>query len=70
VFTQLGRSGGCTLPQFEAVSLLISLVLCSGVDQQEIIDQLKGMRCPSPTPMDGGIVSSFADGIAKAFEAC
>jgi len=39
--------------QAKAVSRLISLALRSGVDQQEIIDQLKGIRCPSPTLTDG-----------------
>ncbi|MDR2666394.1 MAG: vitamin B12-dependent ribonucleotide reductase [Endomicrobium sp.] len=69
VFTQLGKSGGCTSSQAEAVGRLISLSLRSGVDQQEIIDQLKGIRCPSPTIFDGGVILSCADAIAKALEA-
>ncbi|MDR1784173.1 MAG: vitamin B12-dependent ribonucleotide reductase [Endomicrobium sp.] len=68
VFTQLGKSGGCTSSQAEAVGRLISLSLRSGVDQQEIIDQLKGIRCPSPTIFDGGAILSCADAIAKALE--
>ncbi|OEG71524.1 hypothetical protein ATZ36_14275 [Candidatus Endomicrobiellum trichonymphae] len=55
--------------QAEAVSRLISLALRSGVDQQEIIDQLKGIRCPSPTLTDGGVILSCADAVAKALEA-
>jgi ribonucleoside-diphosphate reductase alpha chain len=66
VFTQLGKSGGCTSSQAEAISRLVSLALRSGVDQQEIIDQLKGIRCPSPTLTDGGIILSCADAVAKA----
>jgi ribonucleoside-diphosphate reductase alpha chain len=69
VFTQLGKSGGCTSSQAEAVARLISLALRSGVDQQEIINQLKGIRCPSPTIADGNAVLSCADAIAKALEA-
>ncbi|GHT03752.1 ribonucleotide-diphosphate reductase subunit alpha [Endomicrobiia bacterium] len=69
VFTQLGKSGGCTSSQAEAISRLISLALRSGVDQQGIIDQLKGIRCPSPTLADGGIILSCADAVAKALEA-
>jgi ribonucleoside-diphosphate reductase alpha chain len=42
VFTQLDKSEGCTSPQAEAVGCLISLALRS-VDQQEIIEQQKGM---------------------------
>jgi ribonucleoside-diphosphate reductase alpha chain len=68
VFTQLGKSGGCTSSQAEAVGRLISLSLRSGVDQQEIIDQLKGIRCPSSIIFDGGAVLSCADAIAKALE--
>ncbi|MDR3253578.1 MAG: adenosylcobalamin-dependent ribonucleoside-diphosphate reductase, partial [Endomicrobium sp.] len=69
VFTQLGKSGGCTSSQAEAISRLISLALRSGVDQYSIINQLKGIRCPSPILSEGGVILSCADAIAKALEA-
>ncbi|MDR1434357.1 vitamin B12-dependent ribonucleotide reductase [Candidatus Endomicrobiellum devescovinae] len=69
VFTQLGKSGGCTSSQAEAISRLISLALRSGVNQNEIISQLKGIRCPSPTLAQGGAILSCADAVAKALEA-
>jgi ribonucleoside-diphosphate reductase alpha chain len=68
VFTQLGKSGGCTSSQAEAVSRLISLALRSGISQDEILYQLKGIRCPSPTLAEGGAVLSCADAIAKALD--
>jgi ribonucleoside-diphosphate reductase alpha chain len=68
VFTQLGKSGGCTSSQAEAVSRMISLALRSGISQEEIVFQLKGIRCPSPTLAEGGAVLSCADAIAKALE--
>ncbi|MDR0723819.1 MAG: vitamin B12-dependent ribonucleotide reductase [Endomicrobium sp.] len=69
VFTQLGKSGGCTSSQAEAISRLISLALRSGVDKQAIIKQIKGIRCPSPTLAEGGVILSCADALAKALEA-
>lgn len=69
VFTQLGKSGGCTSSQSEAIARLISLSLRSGIDQQDIIGQLKGIRCPSPTLAEGGAILSCADAVAKALEA-
>lgn len=66
LFTQLGKSGGCTASQAEAVSRLISLALRSGVGHEQIVNQLKGIRCPSPTLTEGGAVLSCADAIAKA----
>ena len=69
LFTQLGKSGGCTSSQSEAIARLISLSLRSGIDQQEVIDQLKGIRCPSPTLAEGGAILSCADAVAKALEA-
>jgi ribonucleoside-diphosphate reductase alpha chain len=68
VFTQLGKSGGCTASQAEAVSRLISLALRSGISQEELLYQLKGIRCPSPTLAEGGAILSCADAIAKALE--
>lgn len=69
VFTQLGKSGGCTSSQAEAISRLISLALSSGVDQQTIIEQIKGIRCPSPALAESGAILSCADAVAKALEA-
>jgi ribonucleoside-diphosphate reductase alpha chain len=69
VFTQLGKSGGCTSSQSEAISRLVSLALRSGIDQYSIIKQLKGIRCPSPALVENGVVLSCADAVAKALEA-
>ena len=68
VFTQLGKSGGCTATQSEAIARLISLALRSRVDTARIIEQLKGIRCPSPTLTEGGAILSCPDAIAKALE--
>ena len=42
VFSTIGKSGGNAAAQSEAISRLISLVLSSGVDPQEVISELKG----------------------------
>lgn len=71
VFTSLGRGGGCP-SQSEAASRLASMSLRAGVDVQEVIDQLKGIRCMSTikrAAMSGGIkVLSCPDAIGKAIE--
>lgn len=71
VFTSLGRGGGCP-SQSEAAARLASMALRAGVDVQEIIDQLKGIRCMSTIKrgaMSGGIrVLSCPDAIGKAIE--
>jgi ribonucleoside-diphosphate reductase alpha chain len=46
VFANLGRAGGCP-SQSEATSRLISTALRSGMDVENIIEQLKGIRCHS-----------------------
>ena len=71
VFTSLGRNGGCP-SQSEATARLISMALRAGVDVQEIINQLKGIRCMS-TLRQGSIsgnlkVLSCPDAIGKALE--
>ncbi|NCB39071.1 MAG: vitamin B12-dependent ribonucleotide reductase, partial [Erysipelotrichia bacterium] len=71
VFTSLGRNGGCP-SQSEATARLVSMALRAGIDVQEIIDQLKGIRCMSTLKkgaMSGGIkVLSCPDAIGKAIE--
>jgi len=68
VFTQMGKSGGCTASQAEAVGRLISLALRSGIEPEVIVKQLKGIRCPTPLWQPGGMVLSCSDAVAKALE--
>lgn len=73
VFTNLGRAGGCP-SQSEATSRLISLALRSGVKVEDVIDQLKGIRCMNTMRQggikqsDGTVVLSCPDAIGKAIE--
>lgn len=74
VFTNLGRSGGCP-SQSEATARLISLALRSGVNPEEVVEQLKGIRCLSTIAgksqgkqPDGTRVLSCPDAIGKHLE--
>ena len=67
VFTNTGRAGGCP-SQSEATARLVSIALRAGVDGDELIHQLKGIRCPSCLRQKGVPVTSCPDAIAKAIE--
>ncbi|MDM8008599.1 MAG: TSCPD domain-containing protein, partial [Phycisphaerae bacterium] len=54
VFAAMGKGGGCAASQTEAVSRLISLALRSGIDKDQIIKQIKGVRCPNQAWEKGG----------------
>jgi ribonucleoside-diphosphate reductase alpha chain len=68
VFAQMGKGGGCAASQAEAVGRLISLALRSGVATESILEEIKGIRCPSPLLGKGGVVLSCPDAIGKAIE--
>ncbi len=68
VFTQMGKAGGCAASQLEAIGRLVSLAFRSGVDVKVIIEQLRGIRCPSPSWEKGCRIFSCADAIARVIE--
>ena len=68
LFTQMGKAGGCAASQLEAVARLVSLALRSGMDISSVIEQLRGIRCPSPSWEKGKRIFSCADAIARVIE--
>lgn len=68
VFATIGKSGRSTTAKTEAIGRLVSLALRSGVDVEEIIDQLKGIGGEHPVFQDGGLVLSIPDAIARVLE--
>lgn len=66
VFNTMGKAGGCVASQTEAIGRLISLALRSGVQEDEVIKQLIGIRCHKPYGFGKDQVLSCADAVAKA----
>lgn len=67
VFTNTGRAGGCP-SQSEATSRLVSIALRAGLDTKPIIEQLKGIRCPSTIRQKDMKVLSCPDAIGRLIE--
>ncbi len=67
VFTNTGRAGGCP-SQSEATSRLVSIALRSGLDAKSIVEQLKGIRCPSTIKQKDLKVLSCPDAIGRLVE--
>ena len=68
VFAVMGKSGGCAASQTEAISRLVSLGLRCGIDPEQIVKQMKGVRCPNQAWQKGGKIYSCSDAIGKALE--
>lgn len=68
VFMHMGKAGGCAMSQLEAIGRLVSLALRSGIEVSSIVEQLRGIRCPSPSWEKGGRIFSCSDAIARAVE--
>ena len=67
VFTSTGKAGGCP-SQSEATARLASIALRSGISVDEILDQLKGIRCPSTIRQQGLKCTSCPDAIGRAIK--
>ena len=67
VFTSTGKAGGCP-SQSEATARLVSIALRSGVSINEILDQLRGIRCPSTIRHAGMKCTSCPDAIARVIK--
>jgi ribonucleoside-diphosphate reductase alpha chain len=68
LFTQMGKAGGCAASQLEALGRLVSLGFRSGIEVKSIIEQLRNIRCPSPSWEKGQRIFSCADAIARVIE--
>jgi ribonucleoside-diphosphate reductase alpha chain len=68
IFNSIGKSGGCAQSQTESTGRMVSLALRSGIGAEEIINQLKGIRCNIPYGFGANIIYSCADAIGKALE--
>ena len=68
LFTQMGKAGGCAASQLEAIGRLVSLGFRSGIEVKSIIEQLRNIRCPSPSWERGQRIFSCADAIARVVE--
>lgn len=68
VFAQMGKAGGFFAAKVEAIGRLISLALRSNVAPESIIEELKGIRGPSPIWTEEGTILSLPDAISKVLE--
>ncbi|MCG8637554.1 MAG: vitamin B12-dependent ribonucleotide reductase [Desulfobacterales bacterium] len=68
IFATIGKSGKSTQAKTEAIGRLISLALRSGIEVEEIIGQIKGIRGEHAVFQEGGLVYSIPDAISKVLE--
>ncbi len=68
VFATIGKSGKSTTAKTEAIGRLISLALRSGVEVEDIIEQIKGISGEHTVFQNGITVLSIPDAIGKILE--
>lgn len=69
LFTTMGKAGGCAASQSEAIGRLVSLAWRSGLQARQVIKQLQGISCHSPSGFGENKILSCADAVAKAIQA-
>ncbi len=68
IFNSIGKAGGCSASQSEAIGRLVSLALRSDIEPEAVIKHLKGISCHKPRGLGKNKVLSCADAIARALE--
>jgi ribonucleoside-diphosphate reductase alpha chain len=68
VFARLGKAGGCASAQTEIIGRLVSLCLRAGVAIEEILDQIRLVKCDRAYGFGADKVWSCGDAIGKALE--
>jgi len=69
LFATMGKAGGCASSQAEAIARMVSLAFRCGIPIDDVIRQLRGIRCHQPAWEAGGErILSCADAVAKVIE--
>ena len=68
LFTTMGKAGGCAASQSEAIGRMVSLAWRSGIQARQVIKQLLGISCHSPSGFGENKILSCADAVAKAIQ--
>jgi ribonucleoside-diphosphate reductase alpha chain len=66
LFTTMGKAGGCAASQSEAIGRMVSLAWRSGIQARQVIKQLQGISCHSPSGFGENKILSCADAVARA----
>ncbi len=68
LFTTMGKAGGCAASQSEAIGRMVSLAWRSGIQARQVVKQLQGISCHSPSGFGENKILSCADAVAKAIK--
>ena len=68
VFAKLGKAGGCSACNTEALTRAISIGLRAGVELGEYYHTLVNISCQSPNYADGVKIASCPDAIAQVIK--
>jgi ribonucleoside-diphosphate reductase alpha chain len=68
LFTTMGKAGGCAASQSEAIGRMVSLAWRSGLQARQVINQLQGISCHSPSGFGENKILSCADAVARAIQ--
>ena len=66
IFVNMGKAGGCSAAQSEAVARLLSAGLQSGISPEVLAKELQGISCHSPSGIGENRVLSCVDAVGIA----